>query len=1714
MPDPETAAALAAPAASAQLEGGAYEVIRARLERGAADLRGRLGKLNGERQAVFGAIEPELVATERVTTKNNCTPRDMVAIGGGVFLFGYNVQLGLKSTTELSDVFAVYRHDSETHIFHALGLSDLIEGDGFADDFKYLYKYYKETLFVKFMVRGPHLFMAFRIGRDVDDLKTFKFRIGEGKLEYVGNRSDHEYVFPPQQEFDWVRAHREMHRPGAHPHISVDDRLFVETIGGDLTVKVEDNTETGQGVYSEPVDNADQTLDDAEVFYAIVGSLILLQIKPYQEEQFRILVFNEKTGRVERIDSIRHSCVLLPDDHGIIFADGYHLQTGETKIFANGLDQMVFERRIASSNGEDFLFVFYNRRGGEYVLMPYNLISQQVDTPILCSGYSLFGSGEMIYFRAEEEPGKHHALQVWQTPYTAGDHAPPCEAAGSYLYKIGNADVVRCMAECHEVLTLLGKDDSYGDLYVDLAKKTGDICDSYFWIGQSEAGGLREPLEVIRGAAAAAIDEFDKVQRLRKAARDETGRVGDAVRKILSAAEHTRPDDILGFVHRLAELRSVRGEVIGLRELRYVDPGTVDTLEADVVASTDKVSAACVNFLLKPEALDPYRKAVATQQAKIGKLDKVTEADGVGEAIAAAGGELEMLIEIVGNLKIEDATQTTAIIDDISTIYAELNAVKVALKNRRRELARVEGEAQFGAQVKLLDQAVINYLDLCETPEKCEEFLTKTMVTLEELEGKFGEFDEYITELAEKREGIYEAFETRKQALLEERGRRAGALLKSAERILGGIRRRLEGFGTVNEINGYFAGDLMIEKVRDIIARLTKLGDSVKADDVSTRLKTVREDAVRQLKDRQELFVDGKDIIQLGKHRFNVNTQDLELTAVPRDGEMFFHLNGTEFFEHIDDEGFLDTRPVWEQTVVSENGEVYRAEYLAWKFLEEVEGAPGGSAADTPGGGELAEAGREFMAPRYAEGYTKGVHDRDAAKILEALLPIHRGAGLLKHPPAERALGLLFWQAWGDAAEKEKLAAKLRSFGMAALSFPGLEARETYIAELRELLASFLDRYAVSLPRLAGCDVDEAALYLFHELLDPEQTSISAAAGELVGHFKKTLTARRLSKKLEQALAELDGDTVARYQALTDWLAGLLCAEGGAAADQTYLPEAAVQLLRGFKAQHVVEVELARDIDGLSGAHPRVSPEGYRFDYLEFTARLRHFCREAVPRYESFVTLKTALVTGRRERMRLDEFKPRVMSSFVRNRLLDEVYLPLVGDNLAKQMGTAGDETRTDRMGMLLLVSPPGYGKTTLMEYIANRLGVTFMKINGPALGHDVTSLDPEDAPNAGAREEILKLNLALEMGDNVMIYLDDIQHCHSEFLQKFISLCDAQRKIEGVYNGRAKTYDLRGKKVAVVMAGNPYTESGGKFQIPDMLANRADTYNLGDIIGAHARAFENSYIENALTSNPVMGKLASRSQKDVYAVMHIAETGGAEGVDFEGNYTADEIEELVSVTRKLMRVRDSVLRVNQEYIRSAATEDAYRTEPAFKLQGSYRNMNRMAEKILPLMTDGEVEAAIIDHYENESQTLTSGAEANLLKFKEMEGLLEGEEATRWEEIVKTFSRNQLLGGGGEDDPVSRVVGAMGAFSKGLDDIRETIVTAGQSYSQPQTLAEQTVEQLQGIIAGLRAVPVDVEIKVQPVEEAPSRPQKKTAKKKSAAPKLPVDIESDVQQGD
>ena len=88
--------------------------------------------------------------------------------------------------------------------------------------------------------------------------------------------------------------------------------------------------------------------------------------------------------------------------------------------------------------------------------------------------------------------------------------------------------------------------------------------------------------------------------------------------------------------------------------------------------------------------------------------------------------------------------------------------------------------------------------------------MEKLMVQLEELEGSFADFDEFIVEIADKRTEAYEAFEAKLNLI--SRNKKASSLVSSAERILKVISNRVEGFDSINDINGYLAADLMVEK--------------------------------------------------------------------------------------------------------------------------------------------------------------------------------------------------------------------------------------------------------------------------------------------------------------------------------------------------------------------------------------------------------------------------------------------------------------------------------------------------------------------------------------------------------------------------------------------------------------------------------------------------------------------------------------------------------------------------------------------------------------------------------------------------------------------------------------------------------------------------------------------------------------------------------------
>ena len=1607
-----------------KLDVGTYEVIQNRLQKQKTELQQRLKKLNTGRKEVFGSLETKLIANDRINTENNCIARDIVSLGN-TCLFGYNVHFGLRTDITLNDVMSIYKFRDNS--FEAISL-DLLKNEVFETDFKNLYKYYRNTIFSKYAVIGNYLYMVFQLSESVTDIKTFKWLIKDNELQYVDNRSDHEYKLPKQHEFNWQEVSRDHHRHGLHAHVSILDRVFVETIGGDLTIKIEDNTDDGKGIYAEEVEHRDQTLDDGQYRFANLGNLIILEVKPFQESP-RYFVYNHKLKEVQKIESIKDTCVLLPDDHGIIFPTGYYLQTGEYNIFDNSIPNVRFQEKVSSPNGEDYLYVFYSAENGLYNLMSYNVISQEIQTPIICNGFTILENGELCYFRNENEQTRHHVIQIWQTPYLKGDFIPS-EHQESLLFKIGNKDIVKAMAEVNGLITLLNKEDNYDGLYADLAKQSKDILDAYYWLKEKETQLLNEPLKEINQAANAAMDEFQKVLQLKKNARQKTEEIAKKADQLFSKIKSTGFRTINDFVNALTQLRGLRGEAISLKEIRYVNEVYIEDLEKQISEQTSKISERCVTFLLDDKALKPYEEAVAEKGKSLEKITKVIDAKKLEDEVNGISKDLELLIDIVSNLEIEDTSHSTKIINNISLIFATINQLKAKIKKSRKSLGSEEAQADFAAQLKLIDQSIINYLDIADTPAKCDDFQNRISIQLEELEGKFAEFDEYISLIIEKREEVYNAFEARKNSLIEKRNKRAISLQNSAERILKGVRKKAESFTEISEINAYFASDILVNKARDISEQLQEMNDSGKAEEIQSLLKSSREDAHRKLKDKKELYEDGENIIKLGKHKFGVNNQELDLTIVYTDGSLKYHLTGTDFYQKIENETLLKSEEYWDQDYVSENQDVYRSAYLAYKIFLKYEEDISENTEE-----ELLKLVQDESSKDYSEGYVKGVHDLDAAKILSTFLQKYKSLDLLRYHPEIRACAQYFWN-FAEEKNRKNLNETIKASGDVIQFFPDAKECEFLLKKLTAELFNFAEKTGIYEPAFAR----DAAEYLFEELQSDDDFQKSGIAIAIKEDFQTKLKEQKADLNFKKNLEMLESKE-AKVSLIRQWVKAFLNSQKDSdlSLKLKYVNEVVCLML--FEDEAVLNTKFtspSEKIEGLRGEHRLIKNGTFEFNYHDFVTIHDNYFKVNVPAYHDFRKAKHEVTVQLKEDLKLEEFKPGILSSFVRNKLIDQVYFPLFGDNLAKQLGTVGDQKRTDRMGLLLLISPPGYGKTTLMEYIANRLGLVFMKINGPAIGHDITSVDPASATNSAAREELKKLNLAFEMGNNVMLYLDDIQHCNPEFLQKFISLSDGTRKVEGVYNGKSRTYDLRGKKFCVIMAGNPYTESGDKFRIPDMLANRADIYNLGDIIGDTAHLFRLSLIENSLTSNPILHQLSSKNFDDVYRLLDRVENENQE-VQLAGNYSNQEIEEYVSVLEKVIQIRNKVLKVNASYIKSAAMEDEYRTEPSFKLQGSYRDMNKLVAKVVPVMNDKELQTLILSHYESESQTLTSSAEANLLKYKELVGQLNLEEQERWNNIRETFQKNNKVKGFGNKNEMAQLLSQMMEFTENLEGIKKAL---------------------------------------------------------------------------
>ncbi|MFJ2865422.1 DNA repair ATPase [Kitasatospora sp. NPDC087314] len=1615
-------------ALDARLDAGTYEVLRDRLARSAAELAERARALNARRVEEFGGGELRLTGTGRLTTDRACLPQDLTA-AGGLLLLGARPGTAPGAADAaassgafsdggaglLGDVLSVHHPD----LSPAPAEGSLLDDPRLRQDLTDLHRYFRDARLERLRPVGGRLLAVFRTGPAAGDVRVLRWRLADDEHAeqpaYQDGRAERDHTPADGQQLAWTALTRDDQlpaAPGSPPRADLGGELRLGVDGGRLTIAAAD----GRELHHEPLAEALQTLADAQIAHTRLGTLLLVRVRPYQEETVRHLVCHLPTGRITRIDALGQACLRLPADQGVAFPGGCHLADGTVRTFDQPVDGLAYERTLVSPNGEDVLYEFRSPADGHTLLQPYNSVRQEAAAPLPCRGYALLADGTLVALRpAEDGPTRLHPVQLWQTPFTSERYAAAQPPGTGPLARIGNADLVRGLADCLSLarLAAAGADTPAGHHAV-LAACTR-TTDRHHWLGQPGLGDLAAPLAEIRDTARQVIAEYEAVAELTAHAARQTEQTADHVEGLLRTARGETLADAAEWVDRLAGLRRAQGRVEALRDLPRADPARIDALAAHLAEGLAEAAVRAVGQLAEPEAFAQHRRRAGELADRCTALATAAEADPLGAELTAQSEALQTVSELVGTLDLADATTRTAILDRLADVLGLLNRARAALTVRRRELRTREAAAEFAAETALLAQATTAALAAADTPEACDDQLGRLLLRIEQLDTRFADADPALGEqLTDRRAEIHDALTARRQQLLDERARRADRIASSAERILDTLHRRLTALDTAAEIDAALAADPTAVKLRDLAAQLTALGDRVRAEELTGRLRAARGRAHRSLRDRAELAGDGPGTLRLGRHLFAVTTQRPELTLVPWRGRPAFTLTGTDYRSPVTDPAFAATERYWDRPLPSETPALYRAEYLAAGLLLAAE--PDGLDA-LRAEGDLLEFVRRAAEQRPDEGYQRGVHDHDAALLLRALLELHADAGLLRHPAAARAAAQLYWVYGADERQRLVWRTRARSLALARQAFGAapapavLTALDAFAGELGAAVSAFAAGAgadgsaglgaAAGLGGSAGLGVSAglgaaAGPYLVAELASAEPAfALSPGASALLDKFH----AAPESVGLTDALAALPAEPAllpARRQLALAWL------ESSAdAADPADLAEAAAVLLCPSLPRRPAEGAVATRLTGLLGDHPRLTGGALDLRLDELLDRATEFAATEVPGYRAYQRLRAELLAAEHTRLRLDRYRPAPLNGFVRNRLIDQVYLPLVGDNLAKQLGTVDIGGPVDRSGLLLLVSPPGYGKTTLVEYLAERLGLLLVTVSGPALGHRVTSLDPAEAPDATARREVEKLNFALHAGNNVLLYLDDVQHTSPEFLQRFIPLCDAQRRIDGVWDGEAREWDLRGKRFAVVMAANPYTESGRLFRLPDMLANRADVWNLGDVIAGRDDLFALSFVENALPANPHLAPLATADRADLDALL--ARAAGSPSGPLAGAWPAAEVERMTAVLAGLLHLRTTVLAVNRAYLASAAQDDRTRTEPPFLLQGSYRNMSKLAQRLDPALTRPELDALLTDHYRAEAQPLGAEAEAQLLKLAALRDTLTPDQAARWAELRRAW---------------------------------------------------------------------------------------------------------------
>ena len=211
--------------------------------------------------------------------------------------------------------------------------------------------------------------------------------------------------------------------------------------------------------------------------------------------------------------------------------------------------------------------------------------------------------------------------------------------------------------------------------------------------------------------------------------------------------------------------------------------------------------------------------------------------------------------------------------------------------------------------------------------------------------------------------------------------------------------------------------------------------------------------------------------------------------------------------------------------------------------------------------------------------------------------------------------------------------------------------------------------------------LDQAASYLYEELgRDPLAFVTSADALDLRDGFLRHLNRNGQDRDFQEDVRKLTRLSH-QLQLVRSWLSGFV-----AMAQDKNQQEQWPQALEEAAALLVIDRKLTRrdnrakthaQIAGLLSQHKKIANGTLDVRLDEFLSRLEGFRRHQVPGFRDYQKMRHELLERERYRLRISEYMPRVMSSFVRNQLIDQVYLPMIGERARNFFVATGPEIRS-----------------------------------------------------------------------------------------------------------------------------------------------------------------------------------------------------------------------------------------------------------------------------------------------------------------------------------------------------------------------------------------------------------------------------------------------------